>query len=245
MDWTDTGIVLAARKHGETSVIVSLLTAAHGRHLGLVRGGAERRSRGVYEVGNVVAATWKARLEEHLGSYRCELTRAVAVDYLDDPLRLAGLSALAAVTEAVLPEREPHAALHGRFLGMIDDLKNGGWLAGYVVFEMELLAELGFGLDLSECAATGAAEDLIYVSPKSGRAVSRAGGAPYKEKLLPLPAFLAGADGAPEAGDVMDGLLLTGYFLDRHVFIHRPHGGPAARQRFIDRLAKLDTISRG
>jgi DNA repair protein RecO (recombination protein O) len=128
---------------------------------------------------------------------------------------------------------------------MIDDLKNGGWLAGYVVFEMELLAELGFGLDLSECAATGAAEDLIYVSPKSGRAVSRAGGAPYKEKLLPLPAFLAGADGAPEAGDVMDGLLLTGYFLDRHVFIHRPHGGPAARQRFIDRLAKLDTISRG
>jgi DNA repair protein RecO (recombination protein O) len=260
MDWTDTGIVLAARKHGETSVIVSLLTAEHGRHLGLVRGGAGRRSRGVFETGNVVAATWKARLEEHLGNYVCELTRAVAVDYLDDPLRLAGLSALAAVTEAALPEREPHAALFGRLTGLIDGLKGGGWPADYVMFEMVLLSELGFGLDLSACAATGSAEDLIYVSPKSGRAVSREGGAPYREKLLPLPPFLAGAagasgaaggagapgaSGAPDTGALIDGLTLTGYFLERHVFVHRRHGAPAARQRFIDRLAKSDTISRG
>jgi DNA repair protein RecO (recombination protein O) len=247
MDWTDTGIVLAARKHGETSVIVSLLTAEHGRHRGLVRGGAGKRARGVYETGNVVSATWKARLEEHLGSYSCEMTRAVAAEHLDHPLRLAGLSALAAVTEAALPEREPHGLLFGHFARLIDDLTSGNWMADYVTFEMALLAEMGFGLDLSECAATGETDDLIYVSPKSGRAVSRAGGAPYKERLLPLPAFLAGAEaeGAAEAGDVMDGLLLTGYFLERHVFIHRRSGAPAARQRFIDRLAKSDTISRG
>lgn len=248
MDWTDTGIVLAARKHGETSVIVSLLTGEHGRHLGLVRGGAGRRARGVYETGNVVAATWKARLEEHLGSFSCELTRAVAAEHLDHPLRLAGLSALAAVTEAALPEREPHEALFGHFARLIDDMTSGNWMRDYVAFEMELLTEMGFGLDLSECAATGATDDLIYVSPKSGRAVSRAGGAPYKGKLLPLPAFLAGAgpsdDDLPGAVDVMDGLTLTGYFLERHVFVHRRGGAPAARQRFIDRLAKSDTISR-
>jgi DNA repair protein RecO (recombination protein O) len=237
MDWSDTGIVLSARKHGETSVIVSLLTSGHGRHLGLVRGGAGRRSRGVYQAGNVVAATWKARLEEHLGSFTCEMTRAVAVDYLDDPMRLAGLSALAAVTEAALPEREPHDVLYRRFTAMIDDLKSGGWLEDYVSFELELLAELGFGLDLSQCAATGETEDLIYVSPKSGRAVSRGAGAPYKEKLLPLPAFLvnAGLAGAGEEaaanGDILDGLALTGHFLERHVFIHRARGGAAPRPR--------------
>ena len=245
MDWSDTGVVLRAHKHGETSVIVSLLTAKHGRHLGLVRGGAGRRARGVYETGNLVAATWKARLEEHLGAYTCELTRAVAVDYLDDPLRLAGLAALAAVTEAALPEREPHETLFGLFSALIDDLQGDNWLANYVAFEIEVLGEMGFGLDLSECAATGAAEDLIYVSPKSGRAVSGEGGAPYKEKLLPLPAFLAGEDTAPEAADILDGLALTGYFLDRHVFNHLHHGTPAARQRLIDRLVKSDTISRG
>jgi DNA repair protein RecO (recombination protein O) len=251
MDWTDTGIVLAARKHGETSVIVSLLTNEHGRHLGLVRGGAGRRARGVYETGNVVAATWKARLEEHLGSYSCELTHAVAAEHLDHPLRLAGLSALAAVTEAALPEREQHGLLFGHFARLIDDLTGGNWMRDYVAFEMALLTEMGFGLDLSACAATGETDDLIYVSPKSGRAVSRAGGAPYKEKLLPLPAFLAGAgteagaEAEAKPGDVMDGLLLTGYFLERHVFVHRRSGAPAARQRFIDRLAKSDTISRG
>ncbi|MEE2761040.1 MAG: DNA repair protein RecO [Pseudomonadota bacterium] len=244
MYWTDIGIVLTARKHGETSVIVSLLTAKHGRHLGLVHGGAGRRARGVYEAGNLVSATWKARLEEHLGSYTCELTRAVAVDYLDDPLRLAGLAALAAVTEAALPEREPHEPLFGLFSALIDDLQGDNWLANYVAFEIEVLGEMGFGLDLSECAATGTTENLIYVSPKSGRAVSGQGGAPYKEKLLPLPAFLATEDTTPGAADILDGLALTGYFLNRHVFTHRLHGAPAARQRLIDRLVKTDTIYR-
>jgi len=235
MDWNDDAIVLMARKHGETSTIVSLLTSAHGRHAGLVRGGAGRRARGIYQPGNLVRASWRARLPEHLGTYTCELTRAHAADYLLDRRKLAALSAVTAMTEASLPEREPHAAVYDSTAGLLDALAGPGWEAIYVRWELALLTELGFGLDLTECAATGTSDDLVYVSPKSGRAVSAAAGAPYHERMLKLPAFLLpdGKQVAAGAEDIADGLRLTGYFLTHHVFPPGHGRMPAARERLV------------
>ncbi len=193
MDWTEDGIVLAARKHGEASAVVQLFTRGHGRHAGLVRGGAGSKARGVYQAGNLVAARWRARLAEHLGSFTCELVRSHAAAILDDPLRLAGLASACAVAEATLPERHPYPELYDAFAAMIGALANDpAWSAVYVHWELTLLGELGFGLDLGRCAATGATDDLVYVSPKSGRAVSRLAGEPYRDRLLPLPGFLVG-----------------------------------------------------
>jgi DNA repair protein RecO (recombination protein O) len=249
MDWTDRGIVLSARKHGENAVILSLLTETHGRHMGLVRGGTSRKARGMYEPGNVLDAHWRARLEDHLGSFACELADAHAAHLLDDPLRLAGLSSLCAIIESALPEREAHATLYHDTLSLIEHLNDSRWLEAYVQFEVALLRELGFGLDLSTCAATGRNDQLIYVSPRSGCAVSASAGEPYRDKLLPLPAFLAndGLMAGAQEGDVpvaqiLDGLRMTGYFLDRSVFIHSHvigHSGtPPARERFIERLRR-------
>ncbi len=235
MDWSDDGIVLVARKHGETSAIVSLLTRDHGRHVGLVRGGTGRRARGVYQPGNRVRADWRARLAEHLGSYKCELVRAYAADHLQSPLPLLALSTATAMTEATLPEREPHEAVFDQMVTLLDSLGGPGWAAAYVRWELALLAELGFGLDLTACAATGTTDSLIYVSPKSGRAVSAAAGEPYRDRMLKLPRFLLpdAGDGAPEASDISDGLALTGYFFDHHVFSPDRGGLPAARQRLV------------
>jgi DNA repair protein RecO (recombination protein O) len=184
MQWRDDGIVLAVRKHGETGAVVSLLTRAHGRHAGLVRGGAGRRQRGVLQAGNEVHAEWRARLAEHLGSYTVELTRARAAELLALPAPLAGLSAACAVLEATLPEREPHAPLYDALAVLLDALAaSEAWPAVYVRFELGLLQELGFGLDLQACAMTGATEGLAYVSPRSGRAVTAEAAAPWKEKL--------------------------------------------------------------
>ncbi len=248
MDWTDEGIVLSARKHGESSAIVTLLTRAHGRHLGLVRGGAGRRARGTYEPGNEVAAHWRARLDEHLGAFACELTASHAAPFLDDPLRLAGLAAACAVADATLPEREPHGAAYQALRAFLQALNTPHSAEAYVRWELDLLKELGYGLDLSCCAATGTNERLAFVSPKSGRAVSRAAGEPYRDKLLALPAFLLAGEGPTPGGvpwaEIADGLKLSGYFLERHVFA--PHGRPmpAARTRLVDRLVRSDTISR-
>ena len=147
MDWTDRGIVLSARRHGESAVILALMTETHGRHLGIVQGGAGKRARGLYEAGNLVSAVWRARLEEHLGTFTCELVRAQAAPVLDDPLRLAGLSSLCAVVEAALPEREAHPALYARMSALIEALDAPDWTERYVGFELALLSELGFGLD--------------------------------------------------------------------------------------------------
>jgi len=222
MDWRDDGIVLAARKHGETSAIVSLLTRNHGRHAGLVRGGAGRRARGVYQPGNLVQAHWRARLAEHLGAYSCELLRAHAADHLQDRPALAALSAATAMVEAALAEREPHAVLFDETLSLLEALGGAGWPAAYVRWELALLAELGFGLDLSECAATGGNDNLIYVSPRCDR-------------LLKLPAFLLGRHEQDTAGpeDIADGLRLTGYFLHHHVFTSAHRRLPAARERLV------------
>jgi DNA repair protein RecO (recombination protein O) len=246
MQWQDDAIILSARPHGETSLILQLLTRERGRHAGLVRGARRARGRGAYETGNRVTAAWQARLADHLGMLRCELLRGCAADLIDDPARLACLAAAAAMAETALPER---AAVPGAFAGLVALLDSLAadrlWRAAYVAWELALLAELGFGLDLSRCAATGATDDLVYVSPKSAQAVCRAAGAPYRDKLLKLPSFLL-TDGAPhEAGDIRDGLTLTGFFLERHVFQPFGRALPAARARFVDRMGLEATIAGG
>ncbi len=241
MDWTDSGIVLSARRHGETSLIVQLLTEQHGRHAGLVRGGASSRARGLYQPGNLLAAHWRARLSEHLGNFSCELVTGSAAAMLDNGGKLAALSAAAALTEATLPEREPHADVFEGLSALIAALAaaraDPDWAPAYVRFELGLLAALGFGLDLERCAATGTNDNLAYVSPKSGRAVSLSAGKAWRDKLLTLPRFLL-ADEAPGPGDVGQGLALTGYFLERHVFAPHGKGLPAARLRLGERLAR-------
>ena len=238
MEWSDTGIVLAARRHGENAAVVSLLTRHHGRHAGLVHGARGRRARGLYQPGNTLAARWNARLAEHLGRYTCELVRARASMLLDDAPRLAALAAICALAEATLPERHPYPQVYGDTLALLDALEGDRrWAESVVRWELALLAELGFGLDLAACAVTGEAEDLAWVSPRSGRAVSRAAGAPYAEKLLPLPPFLAGEEHGPAgAADIVAGMRLTGWFLEKHVFAEQGGRMPAARERFIDRL---------
>jgi DNA repair protein RecO (recombination protein O) len=238
MEWSDDGIVLSARKHGESSVVVSVLTAEHGRHAGLVRGGNGSRMRGVLEPGNRVHVRWRARLEEHLGSFECDMVANISAGLLDDPLRLSALQALCAVAEAALPERERHAAVYVGMLGLLDAFGGESWAGRYVRWELALLADLGFGLDLSACAATGSNDNLTYVSPKSGRAVSASAGEPYRDRLLALPGFLLREQHDPGVGEVAAGLALTGYFLDRHVLA--PHGKtlPPARGRLLDRLGR-------
>ena len=241
MEWSDTGIVLSARRHGENAAVVSLLTAHHGRHAGLVHGARGRRARGLYQPGNTLAARWQARLPDHLGRYTCELVRARTGVLLDDPPRLAALAAVCALAEATLPERHPYPRVHADSLHLLDTLEaSERWAETVVRWELALLAELGFGLDLSACAATGTTEGLAYVSPRSGRAVSQEAGAPYTEKLLPLPPFLALPDGntpaAAPAADIVAGLRLTGWFLEKHVFDGQGGRMPPARERLIDRL---------
>lgn len=236
MEWSDDGIVLAVRPHGESSAIASLLTPAHGRHAGLVRGGAGRRNRGVLQPGNRVRAAWRGRLAEHLGNFTLEPLQAYAATVLDDPLRLAALTSACAVAERGLPEREVHPMVYDGMLVFLESLGTEDWPTVYVKWELGVLAELGYGLDLETCAATGTREDLVYVSPRTGRAVSAAAGAPYRERLLALPEFLlqSGRAGPPDA--IAAGLRLTGYFLERNLFA--PHGQqlPAARQRLGERL---------
>jgi DNA repair protein RecO (recombination protein O) len=237
MEWRDTGFVLAARRHGESALIVELLTAEHGRHGGLVRGGQSPRRRALLQPGNRVAASWRGRLPEHLGTFDCELVEAHAARLLDDPDRLAALAAAIALLLAALPEGEPHGDLYRSFAGLLGALDSAEWAQSYVKWETELLAGLGFGLDLTCCAATGAIEDLAYVSPRSGRAVSRQAGLPYHDKLLPLPGFLWSNTPASRA-DIVAGLALTQYFLLHHVLA--PHAGklPKARERLADRMRR-------
>lgn len=254
MDWTDEGIVLSARKHGESSAIAQLLTRHRGRHAGLVRGGAGRKIRGVLQPGNQVIASWRARLAEHLGTLTVEPARARAANLLSDSNRLAGLSAACAVAEVVLPEREPHPGAYEGMLTLLDELeRSDSWPLIYVRWEAGLLAELGFGLDLRSCARTGVETGLAYLSPRSGRAVSEAAAGEYRDRLLPLPAFLvANGRGAGHAvpatpedlqDAITDGLALTGHFLERHVLGNRGGALPPARTRLVERFSRRTTIS--
>jgi len=237
MEWRDEGVILSVRRHGETSAIAEILTAGHGRCLGLVRGGRSRLQRPVLQAGNAVQAVWRARLEEQLGTYVLEPLDLRAGAIMEEPFRLDGLSTLAGLA-GLLPEREPHGRVYEGLrivLGAIE--QDEVWPALLVRWEMGLLDELGFGLDLSECAATGRNEDLIYVSPKSGKAVSRTAGEPYKDRLFRLPGFLQ-ANVDASVADVLDGLKLTGYFLHRHVFEPRGATMPEQRERVIRGLAE-------
>jgi len=238
MEWRDVGFVLRARRHGETALIAELLTREHGRHVGLVRGGQSPRRRALLQPGNAVAATWRGRLAEHLGTFDCELAEAYAARLIDDPDRLAALNAATALLAAALPEREPHADVHASFAALLAALDSApDWAATYVLWECGLLAALGFGLDLGRCAATGSNADLAYVSPRSGRAVSREAGLAYRDKLLPLPAFLW-REAAADAADIVAGLAMTRHFLLHHLF--EPHGGrlPEAREMFAERMRR-------
>ena len=238
MDWNDDGIVLAARPHGETGLVVSLLTREHGRHAGFVPGGVSRKVRPTWQIGNLVEAGWRARTAEQLGNFSGELREAHSARVLDSAVELAGLSSACAVVDAALPEREPHPAIFEGFHAFLTVLGHEGWPAIYVRLELGLLQELGFGLDLEKCAATGATEDLAYVSPKTGRAVSRAAAGPYKEKLLPLPSFLSTGGLPLDAEQLRQGLDLTGYFLERHVFWPHNKPLPPARARFMETLER-------
>ena len=244
MEWIEDGIVLAARTHGESALIVTLLTADHGRHAGLVHGGASTRQGPIWQPGNRVRVEWRGRLAEHLGTFKGELVAAHAARALDDPLALAGLIAACVTLDTALPEREPHPAMFAGVAALLGALGHDGWPAIYVHLELGLLQELGFGLDLEKCAASGVTEDLIYVSPRTGRAVSRDAGEPYKDKLLALPPFLQ-ARGAAGTADVLSGLALTGYFLERHVFWPHNKPLPPARDRFIEALQRLSTTNSG
>jgi DNA repair protein RecO (recombination protein O) len=232
MQWTDEAIVLGARRHGETSVILELMTQGHGRHLGLVRGGSGTRLRGVLQPGNSLNATWRARLDEHLGHYAVEALNLRAAHFLTSAHAVHGVTHLAALCR-LLAEREPHAAVYDALDAILDKLEDPRTVAPLMArFELDLLAELGFGLDLASCAATGETRDLIYVSPRSGRAVSRAAGEAYRDKLIPLPAFLHEEEVA-SATDVEKAFALTGFFLDRHAFAPRGLALPDARARFV------------
>ncbi|ABC22649.1 DNA repair protein RecO [Rhodospirillum rubrum F11] len=251
IEWSDRGIVLAARPHGEDGVIVSLLSAGHGRHSGIVRGGRGKRLRAALQPGSLVQATWKARLEDHLGSLVVELLAGVAGGLLDDRDRLAALAAACALAETVLPERAPQADVYDATLALLDALAEGGegtplvWAGAFVRWEIGLLAALGFGLDLSCCAVSGECGDLAYVSPRSGRAVGREAGAPWQARLLALPAFLLSPAEVPaNAQAVGDGLRLSGYFLEGHVLAPQGRGLPASRQRFVERLRRWSAADR-
>ncbi len=238
MDWRDEGVLLTLRRHGESAAIIECFTREHGRHAGVVRGGASRRMAPLLQPGAQLTLEWRARLAEHLGAYRVELEKSRAGDVLNDGNALAALGSVAALLTAYLPEREAHEDLYAATVSLLDALGvNPGWPAAYVGWELALLSELGFPLDLGRCAATGVEDNLIWVSPKTGRAVSEIAGQPYKELLLPLPAFLTGGEETPLG--VWQGLRLTGYFLKNWIAPSvDTHAAPAARDRFEARMAK-------
>lgn len=238
MEWTDDGIVLGLRPFGENGAILEALTREHGRHLGLVPGAMSKRLKGALEPGNGAKLRWRGRLDQQLGSYTVELAAARAAHFFDDGLKLAGLSSVCATLAATLPEREMHVRVFDAFESLLDAITveaSPAWVENCVRFELVLLEDLGFGLDLSACAVTGATDGLTHVSPKSARAVSAGAAEPYREKLLKLPRFLAGG-GAPSRQELVDGLALTGFFLDRVAFEHGAQL-PHARARFAERLA--------
>lgn len=243
MEWDDDAFVLSARAHGETGAIVEVLTERYGRFAGHVPGGASRRMKPFLQPGARVMASYHARTADQLGSLRLEPVGEGPGALFDDPLALAGLNAAAAVASGALPEREPHPGAFAAFEALTSAfLLEDIWPAVFVRFEAGLLEELGFGLDLSKCAATGVMDDLIYVSPKTGRAVSRAAGDPYKTRMLALPPFLLGGQAGLREGDVAAGFDLTGHFLEQFVFgpLNRPL--PAARVWLLDKLGQAGRL---
>ncbi len=233
MDWQGDGLILNTRRHGENSVIADVLTRERGRHMGLVRGGRSRAMRPVLQAGNLVNVVWRARLEDHLGTYSVDPHRMIVAGIIDDVHRLAAVTTITTLA-SLLPEREPHPRIYDASVLLIDHLHDDAiWPAVLVKWEMGMLEELGFGLDLSKCAASGETTDLTHVSPRTGRAVCAREAEPWKDKLLALPAFVAGTSGAPTRAEIVQGLKLTGHFLTRHIFEPRGVAVPEQRQRIV------------
>ena len=238
MEWREDGLLLSQRRHGESSAIIEVFTRFHGRHAGVVRGGASRKIAPLIQPGAQLDVTWRARLEDHLGTFSVEPVQSRAF-LLSDRLMLAGLNALTSLLSFALPEREAHPALYDRTLAVLDMMEESPfWTLAYLRWELALLEDLGFGLDLSRCAVTGSEDNLTYVSPKSGRAVSKAAAGEWAERLLPLsPALIVEGDGSVE--DLLAGLRVSGHFLDQRL---APSLGdrpiPAARNRLVDLIAR-------
>ena len=240
MEWREEAVLLSVRPHGESSAIIDVFTAMYGRHAGVVRGGASRRLSAVLQPGAQLSVTWRARLDDHIGAFVVEPLRSRA-GLLGDRLALAGLSSVCALLHVALAEREPHPALWASSIGLLDAmLVSPDWPQHYMRWEMQMLEELGFGLDLATCAVTGSREDLAYVSPRTGRAVSRTAAKDWAPRLLPLPAALLG-QGPANTTEIAQGLALTGHFLLRELapmLGNRPL--PEARARLLDLLARKD-----
>jgi DNA repair protein RecO (recombination protein O) len=235
MEWRDQGILLGSRRHGETSAIIEVFTPAHGRHSGVVRGGTSRRIAPILQPGAQLDLTWRARLEDHIGAFTVEPVRSRAARAMGGRMSLAGLNTVTALVSFCLPEREVHLPLYKRTEALLDLLgQDDVWPLAYLRWELALLEELGYGLDLNSCAVTGATDDLVYVSPRSGRAVSRAGAGEWADRLLPLPDVLRGAGLAGDV-EIAQALRTTGYFLNARLaqnLGNRPL--PEARARFIE-----------
>ncbi|MEZ0223086.1 MAG: DNA repair protein RecO [Alphaproteobacteria bacterium] len=236
--WEDNGIILSLRPHGENGGVVTLLTKAHGRAAGYVYGISSPRVRGMLEIGNVVSARWQAKSHDQLGTYTLELETSHAADVLDDPVKLTALQSACAVADKTLPEHESHPGVYEGLKALMSAFSTPLWAASYIYWEIGLLRELGFGLDLTRCAATGAADNLIYVSPKSGCAVSGPAGEEYKDRLLHLPPFLRG-EARFEDEDILNGLKLTGHFLLHRVFSQANTNLPEPRLRLEEKYGKL------
>lgn len=239
MEWREEGVLIARRRHGENAAIIEVFTEGHGRHAGIVRGGAGRKLAPVLQPGTQVDVAWRARLEDHLGSFTVEPVTSRAADLMGDRKTLAGLNALTAILCFALPEREAHAPLYHRTLAVLDMMQESAfWPLAYVRWELFLLEELGFGLDLGRCAVTDRSDNLVFVSPKSGRAVSRVGAGEWASKMLPLsPALIGEGEGSTE--DIVDALKVTGHFLQNWVAAslgNRPI--PEARARLVELLSR-------
>ncbi len=242
MEWRDDGIVLSVAQHGESGAVLEVMTRSHGRARGYVRGGNSRKQRPVLQPGNHLALVWRSRLAESLGQFTVDPARSPLGAILSSGGKLKAMACLLSVVATSTAEGEPQTPVYDSLSAILDLIADTqdpvGWAAAVVRLEAALLAHLGYGLDLAVCAATGREDNLVYVSPKTGRAVSRSAGDPWKEKLLPLPAFLT-QQTAPSQDQVIDGFALTGYFLERQIWVARRSGAPDARARFVDYLRQL------
>ena len=246
IEWRDEGVLLAVRKHGEAAVIVEFFTQHHGKHAGVVRGGAGRRQGPILQPGGQFEVVWKARLEEHMGAFTVEPMRSRAAQVMADPLALAGLTSVVGLLNFALPERAQHGALYSASINLLDLIcVTEAWPLAYLHWEMQLLEDLGFGLDLSCCVVSGTTEELAYVSPKSGRAVAAHHAGRWKTQLLPLAPCMIGQSVA-DNGEIAAGLRTTGHFLEKWLAPSLGDRGlPLARQRLVERLFRAARLEQG